>query len=147
MLAAHMAVTNIVLLELIARTRGAVAGHRYEGNGIRRLDVLGNLTTKFMRTYTMQVVTLARKRRKGDQNITVKHVHVYAGGQAVVGNIRHRGGGVTKNEQRAYERGQNPTTRAISDNPSVRSADQGREALPVPCDEKGTLSIARRGKR
>jgi hypothetical protein len=68
MLAAHMAVTNIVLLELVARTRGAVAGHRYEGSGIKRLDVLGNLTTKFMRTYTMQVEALARKRRKGEQN-------------------------------------------------------------------------------
>jgi hypothetical protein len=97
MLAAHMAVTNMVLLELVARTRGAVAGHRYEGDGIKRLDVLGNLTTKFMRTYTMQVEALARKRRKGEQNIRVKHVHVYAGGQAVVGNVRHRGGrGVTK---------------------------------------------------
>ena len=92
MLAAHMAVTNIVLLELVARTRGAVAGHRYEGNGIKRLDVLGNLTTKFMRTYTMQVEALARKRRKGQQNIRVKHVHVYAGGQAVVGNLSHREG-------------------------------------------------------
>jgi hypothetical protein len=92
MLAAHMAVTNIVLLELVARTRGAVAGHRYEGNGIKRLDVLGNLTTKFMRTYTMQVEALARKRRKGQQNIRVKHVHVYAGGQAVVGAVSHRGG-------------------------------------------------------
>jgi hypothetical protein len=92
MLAAHMAVTNIVLLELVARTRGAVAGHRYEGNGIKRLDVLGNLTNKFMRTYTMQVEALARKRRKGEQNIRVKHVHVYAGGQAVAGAISHRGG-------------------------------------------------------
>jgi hypothetical protein len=92
MLAAHMAVTNIVLLELIARTRGAVAGHRYEGNGIRRLDVLGNLTTKFMRTYTMQVEALARKRRKGQQTIKVKHVHVYSGGQAVVGAINNREG-------------------------------------------------------
>jgi hypothetical protein len=92
MLAAHMAVTNIVLPELVARTRGAVAGHRYEGNGIKRLDVLGNLTTKFMRTYTMQVEALARKRRKGQQNIRVKHVHVYAGGQAVVGAVSHRGG-------------------------------------------------------
>jgi hypothetical protein len=52
MLAAHMAVTNIVLLELVARTRGSIAGHRYEGNGIKRLDVLGNLTNRFMRTFT-----------------------------------------------------------------------------------------------
>ena len=66
-------------------------------NGIKRLDVLGNLTNKFMRTYTMQVEALARKRRKGEQNIKVKHVHVYAGGRAIVGNVSHRGGrGVPK---------------------------------------------------
>jgi hypothetical protein len=77
MLAAHMAVTNIALLELVARTRGSIAGHMYQGNGIKRLDVLGILTTKFMRTFTMQVEALARKRRKGGQNVTVKHVHVH----------------------------------------------------------------------
>jgi hypothetical protein len=92
MLAAHMAVTNITLLELVARTRGAIAGHIYQGNGIQRLDVLGNLTTKFMRTFTMQVEALARKRRRGEQIVVVKHVHVHAGGQAVVGNVTHRGG-------------------------------------------------------
>src|SRR5262249_43777230 len=80
MLAAHMAVTNIVLLELVARTRGSIARPRYEGDGIKRLDVLGNLTNKFMRTYTLQFEALARKRRKGEQNIRVKHVHVYDGG-------------------------------------------------------------------
>jgi hypothetical protein len=149
MLAAHMAVTNIVLLELVARTRGSIAGHRYEGDGIKRLDVLGNLTNKFMRTYTMQVEALARKRRKGEQNIRVEHVHVHAGGQAIVGKVSHRGGrGTAKNEQRAYERAQEkPATRAISESPSVRSADQEREALPVTSDKKGALSIARRRKR
>jgi hypothetical protein len=149
MLAAHMALTNIALLELFARTRGAIAGHVYQGNGIKRLDVLGNLTIKFMRTYTMQVEALARKRRKGEQNVTVKHVHVHAGGQAVVGNVSHRGGrGVTKNDQQPYERErEKPTTRAISESPSVRSANQERGAVPVTSDEKGALSIARRRKR
>jgi hypothetical protein len=149
MLAAHMAVTNIALLELAARTREAIAGHPYEGNGIKRLDVLGGLTNRFMRTFTMQVEALARKRRKGDQNIRVKHVHVYAGGQAVVGNVSHRGGrGYRKNEQRGYERDQEkPTTRAISNSPAVRSADQERQTLPVAGNEKGALSIARRRKR
>jgi hypothetical protein len=149
MLAAHMAVTNIALLELVARTRGAIAGHMYQGNGIKRLDILGNLTTKFMRTYTMQVEALARKRSKGEQNVTVKHVHVHAGGQAVVGNVSHRGGrGVTKIGQQAYESGRKkPTAPAISEGPSVRSADQKREALPVTSDAKGALSAARRRKR
>jgi hypothetical protein len=143
MLAGHMAVANILLLELVARTRAAVAGHRYEGNGIKRLDVLSSLTTKLMRTYTMQVETLARKRRKGEQNIRVEQVHVHAGGQAIVGNVSHRGRrGLTKNDQQPYEGGhEKPTARPISDSTSVRSADQEWHALP------GTLSIARRRKR
>jgi hypothetical protein len=149
MLAAHMALTNIALLDLFARTRGSIANHKYEGDGIKRLDVLGNLTNKFMRTYTMQVEALTRKRRKGEQNIRVEHVHVYAGGQAIVGNVSHRGGrGYRKNEQRAYERGEEtPTARAISKSSAVRSADQERETVAVTSDEKGPLSIARRRKR
>jgi hypothetical protein len=121
MLAAHMAVTNIALLELVARTRGAIAGHPYQGDGIKRLDVLGNLTTKFMRTYTMQVEALARKRHKGEQNVTVKHVHVHAGGQAVVGNVNHRGRrGVTKNGKQAYgPRQQKPSAHTITESSSM----------------------------
>jgi len=149
MLAAHMAVTNIVLLELVARTRGSIAGHRYEGDGIKRLDVLGNLTNKFMRTYTMQVEALTRKRCKGEQNIKVKHVHVYAGGQAIVGNVSHRGGrGTAKNEQRAYERRKaKRATRTIPDSPAVRGANQERETVPIASDAKRPLPIARRRKR
>src|SRR5262245_14556523 len=148
MLAGHMAVANILLLELVARTRAAVAGHRYEGNGIKRLDVLGNLTTKFMRTYTMQVEVLARKRRKGEQNIRVEHVHVHAGGQAIVGNVSHRGRGLTKNDQQPYEDGhEKPTAPPVSDGTSVRSEDQEWRALRVASNEKGTLSIARRRTR
>jgi hypothetical protein len=113
------------------------------------LDVLSNLTTKFMRTYTMQAEALTKKRRKGEQKIRVKHIHVDAGGQAVVGNISHRGGsGYRKNEQRGYERAQEkPTTRAISDSPAMRSADEERETLPIASDEKRPLPIARRRAR
>jgi hypothetical protein len=60
MRAAHMSVTHIALLELVARTPGAIAGHIYQGNGIKRLDVLDNLPTEFIRTYTMQVEALAK---------------------------------------------------------------------------------------
>ena len=40
-----------------------------------------------------------------------------------------------------------PAAPAISDNPSVRSAYEERETLPVTSDQKGALSIARRRKR
>ena len=147
MLAAHMAVTNIALLELVARTRDAIAGHPYQGDGIKRLDVLGNLTNKFMRTYTMQVEALARKRRKGgEQNVTVKHVHVHSGAQAVVGVVNHRARrGVRKNGVQAHK--PEPAALTISECPSMRSADQERETLPLASDKKRALSIARRRKR
>jgi hypothetical protein len=94
MLAAHMAVTNIALLELVARMREAAAGYLYQGNGgIQRLQVFGHLTTKFMRTYAMQVEALTRKRRTGEQRVTVKYVHVHPGAQAIVGNVNHQRGG------------------------------------------------------
>jgi hypothetical protein len=137
MLAAHMAVTNLALLELVARTRDAIAGHPYQGDGIKRLDVLGNLTNKFMRTYTMQVEALARKRRKGEQNVTVKHVHVHAGAQAVVGLVNHRARrGARKTDQQVHERElHQPTAPTVADSPPVRCADQEREPLPVPRDQ------------
>jgi hypothetical protein len=97
----------------------------------------------------MQFEALARKRRKGEQNIRVKHVHVYADGQAIVGNVSHRGGrGTAKNEQRGYERKKaKRATRTIPDGPAVRGANEERAALPVTSDKKGPLSIARRRKR
>jgi hypothetical protein len=36
---------------------------------------------------------------------------------------------------------------AISESPSMQSADQKRHALPVASNEKRAVSIARRGKR
>jgi hypothetical protein len=140
---------NIALLELVARTRDAIAGHPYQGDGIKRLDVLGNLTNKFMRTYTMQVEALARKRRKGEQNVTVKHVHIHSGAQAVVGVVNHRRRrGGRKNGAQAHEREPDkPAALTISERPSMRSADQERQALPVPGDQEGAMSIARRRSR
>jgi hypothetical protein len=91
MLAAHMAVAHVTMFELVMRTRQLIAGYEYQGNGIKRLDVIGNLASKFMRTYALQVEALAKKRRGGEQNVTV--THVYSGGQAVVGTVNHAGGG------------------------------------------------------
>jgi hypothetical protein len=40
----------------------------------------------------MQVETYRRQRYGGEQNIRVEHVHVYEGGQAIVGAITSRPG-------------------------------------------------------
>lgn len=46
---------------------------------------------KLMATYAKLVATLDKHRGKGQQKVTVEHVHVGAGGQAIVGNVEGRG--------------------------------------------------------
>src|SRR5262249_51638977 len=47
---------------------------------------------KLSRTYAALLDALNRHRGKGQQKVTVEHVHVHAGGQAVVGNVESRRG-------------------------------------------------------
>jgi hypothetical protein len=52
-----------------------------------------NQANKLSRTCTMLLEALNRHRGKGHQKVTVEHVHVHAGGQAVVGMVETQGGG------------------------------------------------------
>ncbi len=47
-----------------------------------------NIATKLSRTFTAQMEALNRHRGKGQQKMTVEHVHVNAGGQAIIGNVQ-----------------------------------------------------------
>lgn len=46
-----------------------------------------NLANKLMRTYTIQMEALNRYRGKGQQKMTIEHVNINSGGQAVIGNV------------------------------------------------------------
>jgi hypothetical protein len=50
--------------------------------------------TPLSRTYTTLLEALNRHRGKGQQKVTVEHVHVHQGGQAIVGHVQHNGEGV-----------------------------------------------------
>ncbi|MGA9409824.1 MAG: hypothetical protein WBV78_05190 [Roseobacter sp.] len=52
-----------------------------------------NQANKLSSTYAALLDALDKHRGKGQQKMTVEHVHVYAGGQAVVGNIERKKGG------------------------------------------------------
>jgi hypothetical protein len=52
-----------------------------------------NQANKLSRTYTMLLESLNRHRGKGQQKMTVEHVHVYEGGQAIVGQVGAEAGG------------------------------------------------------
>ena len=46
-----------------------------------------NQANKLSRTYSTLLEALNRHRGKGQQKVTVEHVHVHQGGQAIVGNV------------------------------------------------------------
>jgi hypothetical protein len=48
---------------------------------------------KLARTFAAQVEALRKHRTGGTQTVTVQHVTVSDGGQAIVGNVQHGGGG------------------------------------------------------
>ena len=51
------------------------------------------LATKMTRTYAAQMEALKKYRTGGNQTVTVQHVNVGSGGQAIVGNVQQGGGG------------------------------------------------------
>jgi hypothetical protein len=81
---------------------------------------------------------LNRHRGKGQQKVTVEHVHVHAGGQAVVGMVETPGGG----DRRKSE--DQPHALAHAPGATMPSADPPREPVPVACDEERPLPDARR---
>jgi hypothetical protein len=82
-----MSAEALALRYLGPRTRRAEMLQKFEANG--------NMATKFLRTFAVQMETLARVRRGGKQKVIVEHVHVYPGGKAAVGtfNQQQLGGG------------------------------------------------------
>jgi hypothetical protein len=54
---------------------------------------------KLSRTYATLLEALNRHRGKGNQKVTVEHVTVNSGGQAIVGNVAHPGGGTPQKSE------------------------------------------------
>ena len=99
-----------------------------------------NQANKLSRTYATLLEALNRHRGKGQQKVTVEHVHVHAGGQAVVGMVETPGGGDRPKSE------DQPHAKAITDasQPPMRSADKEPEPVPITCDAERALPHARR---
>jgi hypothetical protein len=94
---------------------------------------------KLSRTYATLLEALDRHRGKGQQKVTVEHVHVYQGGQAVVGVVTPGGG-----ERQRLEDQPHAKAIAHAPQPEVWSTDKTREPLPVARDAERPLPDARR---
>jgi hypothetical protein len=120
MLIAQLIATHSAAMECYRRAM--IADQSFEG---RR----ENLTqaSKLSRTYAALTEALDRHRGKGQQRITVEHVNVHAGGQAIVGDVTSGGGSGQKSEQQTY------ATREITHEPGIpmRSPDPERGTMPI----------------
>ncbi len=67
-------------------------------DNIPQQDSASRAFNQLSRTFAAQMEALKRHRNGGNQNVTVKHVHVHEGGQAIVGNVSTGGRGGNKNE-------------------------------------------------
>ena len=87
-----------------------------------------NQANKLSRTYAALTDALNRHRGKGQQRITVEHVNVHAGGQAIVGAVAPGAGSRQKSKEQTPA-----TTRQITHEPSIPmwSPDPGWETMPI----------------
>lgn len=95
---------------------------------------------KLSRTYATLLEALNRHRGKGQQKVTVEHVHVHSGGQAVVGVVKPAGvGDRTKSEDQPHAK-----QIAHAPQPTMRRPDPEREPVPVAGDAERPLPATRR---
>jgi hypothetical protein len=102
MLAAQMVSTHNAVMECLRRAMHSE--QTFEGREVNLKHA-----AKLMSLYLQQVAALDKHRGGGRQKITVEHVTVEAGGQAIVGNVSHGSGPKPKRKQAPHG--------AIADNP------------------------------
>ena len=90
---------------------------------------------KLSRSYAVLLEALNRHRGKGQQKVTVEHVHVHAGGQAVVGVVAPSSGQPGGGDQGTFEEQPHAKQIGHAPEPALWSPDALREALPVARDD------------
>jgi hypothetical protein len=109
--------------------RAMLGNQTFEG---RRENL--NQANKLSRTYAALTEALDRHRGKGQQRITVEHVNVHAGGQAIVGAVTPSDGSGRRSEE------QTRATREITNEPGIpmRSPDPQWETVPIAAGARKT---------
>src|ERR687887_598562 len=92
---------------------------------------------KLSRASAALIEALNRHRGKGQQKVTVEHVHVHSGGQAVVGMVAPAAQLPSSEESNAKQVAHAPQ-------PALQSQDPKREAVPVAGNAERPVPDARR---
>ena len=124
MLAVQMVATHFAATRALRRLKGS--------DMVSQQDSNGNLAVKLLRTFAAQTEALQRYRGKGQQTLTVEHVHVHTGGQAIVGSVSQSGGGRDSDENRGQPHApENAGAITFAPGTTLPSADEARDPMPV----------------
>jgi hypothetical protein len=131
MMAAQLIASHSAAMECYRRAM--IGEQTFEG---RRENL--NQANKLSRSFATLLDALNRHRGKGQQKVTVEHVHVHSGGQAIVGTVAPGGGIASKDEEQRHAK-----QLAYAPEPPLRSADAAREPVSVASDGERPMQDAR----
>ena len=95
LLAVQMVGGHNMAMKLLARA--ALPGQSLEG-----IEVCLKYANRLLQTFALQMEALKRHRSGCEQRVSVEHVHIHRGGQAIVGTInRNAGGGGGGDDQKS----------------------------------------------
>jgi hypothetical protein len=127
MLAAQLLAAHNAAMECYRR---AMLGEQtFEG---RRENL--SQANKLSRTYALLLDALNRHRGKGQQKVTVEHVHVNAGGQAIVGVVHSD----EVNSENSEEKADAPREIPYAPDTPLRCSDAERQSVPIASGARKT---------
>src|SRR6187401_1968744 len=129
---------GMLAAQLIACHNAAMECYRRAMNSqLPARDYHLNQANKLSRTYSTLLDSLNKHRGKGQQRVTVEHVHVHQGGQAIVGHVEPGGGGATKSKEQPHAK-----QIAHAPQPSVWGPNETGDSVPVTSDAERPVSDA-----
>jgi hypothetical protein len=133
MVAAQLIAAHYAAMECYRRAM--IGEQTFEG---RRENL--SQANKLSRTYAVLLDALNRHRGKGEQKVTVEHVHVHSGGQAIVGTVETPALDNSSKTDGHHDAKQI----AHAPQPAMRSPNAEPEAVPSASDAERPLQDARR---
>jgi hypothetical protein len=142
MLAVQIAATHDHVMNFSARLG--------RGDSVQEQDFVSLTLSRLHRAFTTQLETLSNMRRGGRQKVVVeqvhihKHVNVYPGAQAIVGDVTHTGRGVADENSGQGHAADDKRAIATEECPPMWCQDSARETVSVTGREgQAALSDAR----
>jgi hypothetical protein len=138
MLVTQMAITHVLTMRSARAWAKSTVIPEQDSNGLA--------LHRLSKAFTTQIDALAKIRRGGEQRVIVEHVHVYPGGQAIVGNVTTTGGGAGfGNHEQPHATAEIDPLAFAGCTPMPRQGPE-REAMSVPSGARQeTMPHARRG--